>query len=135
MNTKTQQTLLNKLNYGYKVVSNDLKSIIHKNSSIAVQYKLNEWVFPTINNSLMCFNNLHYANNWKITYGGLIYQCEYILEPNPIFITQNLFSDRLIEISKAINLLQISGYKIESKNEHAPTGTLFCSSIKLIQLI
>lgn len=118
---------------GYKVVTSNLKSIIHKNSPIAVQYKINEWVYPSINNALMCFDTIYRAHYFNTVYSGDIYKCEYIICKNPIFITQNLYSDRVIRISQAIQTLREFGYKIEDKSDCAPEDTVFCSQIKLLE--
>jgi len=79
----------------YKVVTQDLQSLIHHNSILSVQYKVDEWVYPHIeHSSLMCCDSLEYAKFWQSQYSGRIFECKVILSENPIFIYEgNMFAD------------------------------------------
>lgn len=114
----------------YKVVTSDLRSARASNWSYnrtwAVQYKIDEFVKPEQEGSLlMVFENLNDALEFCI-FGELIYECE-VTDPRPLkFLSCSVttikdfwFGDK--ETKRSIQ-------------ERSPTGTIGVTSVKLTKL-
>lgn len=113
---------------GYKVVNYSRKSAIINRSDFAIEYKLNEWVYPKFKEApLMVFGTYWQAQDflererWKSL---VIYKCEYKK-------SKRKWGWCLHNIADAVKLKM---YKKRASHlfEHLPAGTIFADAVKLI---
>lgn len=124
----------------YKVVTNNLKSSWLSNRwlyNFAIQYKINEWVYPHPNTSLMVFNRFKFAEDFlrntlldpKELYYS-VYTCDIIESDN-----KKIVNSCGSIIDKYLRLLKIDKNKADKyleQNKFDPLdGTVFCSAVKL----
>lgn len=131
----------NKIDIAYKVVNNELKSVVAKawifetsiNKNLwQVQYKVGQLIYPNVKNTkLLAFSTLQQAAHFQFRYKfieSIIYKC-YVLNPKksgPIAGMNNI--DKIWQL-----------YQHKQKYTHitnpAPSGTLWCEAIQLIEQI
>ena len=125
----------------YKVVTLNLKSaFVSSVPELSVQYKINKWVYPNVNNScLMVFDNLNNARLFRerLNIGLVIYQCEIVKtrKRKPPFcmvgypyIYFNLqYMLRLKRMHKRCEIWPIDNIP--------PKNTIFCDSVKLLRKV
>ena len=127
--------------YYYKVVDEDLWSVVAQNTSLRVQYKLNEWVTPRVaHTDLMVFKDLDYAKAFcQYMMFQSVYKCQvknprkrglmiyYRYIRNGGTIPPSLESLIKIRMSKQKYLDHITS--------KPPLGTIFCSAVKLLEKV
>lgn len=116
---------------GYKVVSRDRKSAIINRSDFAVEYKLNEWVYPKFKEApLMVFGTCMDAEDFcrRESWKPLdIYRCEYkkskrkwgwCLDNIAYVVVQKIYK------KKTSRLLQ-----------ELPPGTILADAVKILERV
>lgn len=100
-----------------------------------VLYKIDQWVYPNIKNSdLMVFETLECATNFAKGGGDKIYECEVKNPRKKGIININNFD--WIDIFKALKLKkQKKKFLHLSEYSCAPSGTIFCSAVKLVKRV
>lgn len=124
----------------YKVVHEDLKSIVARNTMLCTQYKIGEWVYPNVKyTDLMVFDNMYSAMTFREGSGRKVFECvvknprkrgpfigwEYVEYGSSTPFDLNC----LIEYKK-----KKKGY-LKGLYTSPPVGTVFCSAVKLIKEI
>lgn len=113
---------------GYKVVTYTGKSAIINRSDFAVEYKLNEWVYPKFKEApLMVFRTYDEAYDFrkKERYNHLmIYKCEYKK-------SKRKWGWCLDNVAAAV-ILKMRRKRASHLFQELPAGTIFADAVKLI---
>lgn len=123
----------------YKVVSLDKYSVVAKNRYLQVKYIIGEWATPRLQGtSLMVFDNLDAAKRFAIGSDVLIYQCEIKNPKKKGVFTHWLNVDSVkdeipIEIQHQLELKRLKKKYFCGDIYKLPSGTVFCSAVKLIK--
>lgn len=115
----------------YKVVREDMESMVKLPDDFKVTYKIGEWVEPKVKNTkLFVFDSFQMAAEFISSHNTYraIYECEVKNPGKPKFLGQ------IWDINSFWKLkwLKKNLYGVRKK---APTGTISCDSVKLIKLV
>lgn len=117
----------------YKVVTANLKSAwlshAYYTEDLAVQYKLNEWVYPIKDTQLMVFSDFDFAYRWSNIIHDVcyIFECEVKLSKDHYFVNTDRLCIRDFLLSK-----DKREYWLDNNQDEPPLNTVFCDAVKLI---
>jgi hypothetical protein len=115
----------------YKLVNDDLRSVIIKKPHLVTQYKIGEFVSSPIPETPLCvFETFSYANNFKnceCLRGAKIFKCEIKTKLVRPWIPRYSTLNRILKLMKnKQKFLQIACRNL-------PSGTICCKQVKLLE--
>jgi hypothetical protein len=127
----------------YKVVTKDLKSAWLGSTSeiidLAVDYKLDEWVYPMKDTQLMVFSDLDAARRWSTRGWSTFIYCEFYIFECKIkkskcayFVyTDRYWIEKFLLSQDKKSFLLHNNHLVDTPPNH----TVFCDAVKLIKKV